>query len=644
MSLIKVKEFDKAEEIIKNNINNINNNEGSYLLGLILAGQSKYQEAIEKLRLVTKSDPDNKESKKILFKLLIHQAGIEVNKKDWTKLSSILSLAFELAPDLDTKKELLQFNDIMPISLIKDGNRSKCAELFTGQWEKEPGNIWLLHNTALLYYYWAISDEEDNLNNGRVKPEDPAQLNILWETTIAYWTLIMNYEEYWKSFVSEKQKLWDVSIEPDIVSNLKNILLTNKLQQSIVNYIDRYKIQNRPDDVLRHQNYLTKLMLEKKSAYYFKEYIYKPNDNDRGSKVNKYNLPGGVLYYSLNKIQDNILNKISEYCKTDPVNEKLGILKILFSNGELGRLFIIAEDLNDPCRAFEELQKNYGNISKIGNKQEEFIYTCALIYLLKGNLHSDTDQILKAFECWESSQSLLMEYYKSNQPKILDNLLKSLENKLKENIVEKTIQDAKRKNQSQKTTDAINVLERGRTLVKSENLDEHLAILYCEEGFKKLDGNKYLEARKEFEKAISIVPGYERARKGIGTSYNNEGVAITNMDKKIELFEKARTYDSVNNVFCENLAGAYNSKAVSILNSMSNYSSYTVCDTPISLLKKGLKMLNSNLDVESLMNSLPYTDEYTFNNSVKSLPDDLYKLMLRNFWIAVKSRKNLRGY
>jgi len=653
--LITLNRFDKAEEIVKNNFTGEYEKESYYPLGLIFAGQGKIPEAIENLKLEIKENPDRKEAKDFIFKLLMHEAGVKANQKDWKALSSILTLAFELSPDTDeARKEFLRFKNILPMSYLKEGNREKSTETFKEELKKDIKNPWIIHSLALIYYWWAISEEEKYFKGEQTETINPEKLDQLWDCTIAHWILLMNMTEFWRNWAKEKKKLWKMDIPVDTVTNLKKKLLDENLFQVFTNFIDGYKIQKKKEDVQRHEEYLTKLLFEKKSARYYKDYISKliksskpiplPQYKDK-SALEKFNISAGLMFFKEYKKLDEVNTLISSLLEADPDNVKLCMLNIIYSPDNLGYFLILADDKNNPKQALEELNKLSGGKKKKTAISESatFKYVNANVMMKMGIMLVEQGEVLKALDNWSSAKQIINKSSKGSDQKSFKKLFSNLNKELEDVVAQTCEQEAKRKNQAKKTKEAIKILEKGVKLVNKKSLKEHLAILYSESGFERLNKKKYTEARKDFEKALALAPGNERAKQGIGTAYNNEGVATRNSDKAIQLFEKALKYDPSSNVFATNLAGAYNSKAVSIINSLGQYSRSYDCDPAIKILKKGLKLLNPSIDL-SIIEGFSFMDETLFNSMTSTLPDDTYKTMLSNLWIAEKSKANLRGY
>ena len=120
-------------------------------------------------------------------------------------------------------------------------------------------------------------------------------------------------------------------------------------------------------------SYLTKILFERKSARYYKEYISGiirsqkpiplPQYKDK-SKLEKFNISAGSLFFKEYNKMEEIYTLISSLLDTDPDNVKLCMLNILYSPENLGYILILADDKNNPSQALEELNKISGGKKK----------------------------------------------------------------------------------------------------------------------------------------------------------------------------------------------------------------------------------------------------------------------------------------
>ncbi|MFQ5788391.1 MAG: tetratricopeptide repeat protein, partial [Thermodesulfobacteriota bacterium] len=151
---------------------------------------------------------------------------------------------------------------------------------------------------------------------------------------------------------------------------------------------------------------------------------------------------------------------------------------------------------------------------------------------------------------------------------------------------------------------------------------------------------KFKEAKDNFKKALTILTGHKGAREGMALAYNNEASKKRNIDTALPLYKKALEYNPNNEVIRNNLAGAYNGKAVDILNSLSQYS-YTIrrdIDTAIDLLEEGLGILNpafKSLGKMGIMAATMIPDL----NKVKG--NEMLQTMLKNLQQAYEIRGKL---
>lgn len=694
----------EVEDLVKKHLNDDNEHDLRYFLGLSYASQNKVNEAIHELTSSVNNSNGNILSKKLAFKLYINKAKTMAKNNDFDGLSSILKSAVDLGlDDPEIQKEFDKFRNILPLSYLKAGQRVKAASIWEEEFKKKPLNFRVIHNLALLYYWWAIDTEENFNNKSHTKYKEKSRTNFilkneklsgdeknidfLWGKSIAYWVMLLNAEIFWREWKTEREKICSLTIsEGDIRGNVIK-LIDERFNKVFHDYIDKYKKNGRDKDALRHKDYLTKLILEKNTTSCYRDminhlselgmrvdgavkrwelirFIQKEEGNtpcfgtaksrcktsqdccwvesclENNSRNNENLLisqPCGPLMIGDFNVFKEVL-KLAELCsKNIDDNEKL--LRFIVYLSPLGKFLILIDEQNKPQQAITEM----GELSKDMKDSIEykFLYALALsqqsMEFLQGNPIAESLQELSL------AKRTITDAMNCHKDHILKPLLEPVGKMVDKEVIGACKKEARKLRDNDKFDDAINILTKGLEIVDSTSLKQHIAVIYCDRGTSKLNNKKFSAARKDFEKALSYDSDNMRAKQGIGTTYNNEGVATSNEGKTIPLFEKALKYDPDSDVVKNNLAGAYNGKAVQILNNITQYSSASDCDNAINLLKKGLKLLNSSLDVSKL-DSLAYAEEWDLNDIVKDWPDDLYKTMMRNIWIGCQNRKNLREY
>lgn len=726
--LLSENRYQDVENLVKKHVSSKDGVELHYYLALSHAMQGMLDEAIKEIKIILEKKPGYELAKNLAFKLFIQQAGLKIKEKDWRGLSSVLSQALELSPDTpESRKELARFMNILPLSYIKSSNRGEAAQIWEEELKKSPINAGVIHNLALLYYWWAIDEEKNNkeepnaakssteksvqkrlkVKGGKlVKGDDnedsafdgngAMDVNRLWEGAIIYWITLVNMDGFWQEWKAERAAVYGMEVKDEDIKQLRTKLIEDKLNKALHDYLDFYKQNGYKENASRHNEYLTMLHLEKKSALYWKDALKNWKDNfgidisksmrryelvraiqkAEGSpqcfgtvkdcnKINKclwgqycltdrnrevfLNIPAGYLFFRKFNIHIEVHKLVEALHKAEPDSESLAKLRIYFHPDGLGRILVLAEEMKHFQQAIDEwkgLPKDLTNNSYIQDSTEgKYVYAFAINE--KGKDLSNKGNISDALSAWASARSSVTEAIENTKDRSFNRLLIPLRENIDESLISACKAEAKSLNKADKVDEAIKIVEQGLKIVDDDSLREHLAGLYCERGLEKLKDEKlknkrFSAAREEFEKALKIKPDYNRAKEGIGTSYNNEGVAQKNSDKAIPLLQKALEYDSNSSVIKENLAGAYNGKAVEIINSLDRYSSVSRVEEAISLLKKAVKLLNPSLE-QSAIDAIEYAGD-AIDSVTSNMEDSLYKTVLKNLAIAGNYRRSMRGW
>jgi tetratricopeptide (TPR) repeat protein len=777
----------EVEELLSQKVGSANG-DLRYYLGVNYAAQGKFEECLAELISVLKNNPSHKMAKHLAFKLLLNQARQKIKEKDISSISSVLSLAVELAPDTpDAQKELSYFKNALPISHIKAGKREAAAKIWEEELRKHPMDYSLIHNLALLYYWWALNEEAKTAETS--KSGTVGDICRIWEKSISCWVMLLSMSDFWNEWKKEKEGIWNLEIKAEDLEEFRESFLEEKFIKIFNDYIDSYKQNGKEQDSSRYENYILTLLLEKESSRCWKETFDVLNDwkdalgvsldvgikryeliraiqkaegntscfgtvRDCSNDTNEclwskyclsdrnrelfFNMPAGYQFFRDFEMLPEVSKLIELLQKVNPDNESIGRLRIYLHRGGLGKVLILLEQRKKPHLAIAELQRllDSKSVDK-GALDVKYIY--ALAHTERGRLsYKQGNKFNEALDDWTFAQGVVTDAQKlanfEGNP-CFGKFLASLKGEIESLVVSCSEKEAKKYKQADKLDDAISVLLKGLKIVThpaNKSLNEHIAIFYCEKGDKKIADKSFSGARNDFEEALKYSPNYDRAKKGIGTAYNNEGVSKSSPDESLPLFEKAIQYDPDSNVVKENLAGAcngkaisilnsltpgssqneydrainllkkavkilnpsleessinlileydsekeiekitkdmkdslyktvlknlslagnyrryniagdYNKRAVDIINSLTQYSSYSKCDEAIDLLKQAVKILNPSFNM-SLIDSFAYTEEWQFKNLTSNLPNDLYKTVLHNLWVACRSRKNLRGY
>jgi len=619
--LIASNRYKEAENLITENSAYDNSIDMRYYLGLAYAMQGKIDNALLELKAVLEKKADHELSRKLYFKLIVQKAATQMKEKNWEIASSCLTLALAIAPNTEeAQKELSQFKNVLPVFYVKANKREEAAKTWEKELKEKPGDYGLIHNLAVLFYWWAIAVESGNgktFGKGKSAAQKDSEMNgadRLWKKAIIYWAALVNLENFWQKWKTEKEGVWNTKIKEEDIQDLRNTLVEDKLMKMFLDYIDKYKQNRRNKDLMRHEEYLTIFLLEKESAHAWKSALDKWKNNlginiDAGIKRYKliraiqqkegfspcfgmvkncksinnclwskycfsdrerelfFNLPAGYLLLQELDMLLEAHKLIELFHKDDPSNESLGKLRLYFSPTKLGRIFILVEKQKNPRQALTEWDKLPRNLKYCA--EGKYIHAYALME--RGRNYSEKGKIDRALSDWATGIKNINEA--KDKDDAFNRLLIDLKNKIEELVVAVCEKEVKTLSKQNKIEEAIAILGKGLKIVNHRLLKEHMAILYCDRGEMKLGDKRFAAARADFERALSYNLSYKRAKQRIGTTYNNEGVATTDHDKAIKLFKKALQYDPDDNITKKNLAGALNSKGVEIWNRL-QYSSY----------------------------------------------------------------------
>lgn len=663
---LNIKRFNEAEEILRENLKENSMPEMYYFYGAALALQGKNKDAIEAFKNNLLEKPENHQVRELIFHLLISDALQELNKGNYTVLSDILTDAIKYSPDNEEANKILNhFKSVLPISYLKNEKRDKAAALWLEEYKKSDlSNVDNLHNLALLYYWWALSNEEKLLQSeGKSTNEYRQQADELWRKTFMFWFAFLYSDSYWTKLSINKSQIWKVDLKPADLSLVKSDFANDNLFKKLEAFEEKYLHKNRSQDVDRIKSYISHYFLEKKTVHYWNElqahirlngFSKDPVLIPVATELKKLGGPFGVLFlnefYPDGHIQQNAIKLLTNSGNSEKTRELGQKMHLFYTSALIGQIISTVKDLRKPELALE-LWKNIdkqGGLNKTGISKDsaEAQYLFALILFEKGKQCIVRQQISEAITEWTDSDKAILKAIKNDKDKNINILISSLQLEFFQMINEECTGFALKMNKSSKYSEAIAILEQAYNITKDDKLKSLLCANYCDKAFSYSREKKRKEAREFFEKALKVDKNYGAAKRGLSISYNDEGISLWNdekLDKAIEMLEKAVELEK-DDTGIQNLTRAYNEKAVNILNAINQYSSSSTCDTAINLLIKALKLTDPAVDFVKESASFAYWEESRIDYYISSLDKGLYKSMLKNLWVAHRTRKNLRGY
>jgi tetratricopeptide (TPR) repeat protein len=294
----------EVEDLAKKHINKDNEEELRYYLSLAYARQGKVENAIGEIEKVLEKNHNNEAARNLAFKLYIHKARNKTNDDKNTGTPIIIAKALRLAPDnTDFHEEFAGFKSVLPLSCIMAGNREEAAVIWEKELKESPGNQKIIHNLALLYYWWALDAEEhacrktekENIKNdgepakkrilfcgkksvkikGAMERQTSKSIDSLWRKSIGYWASLITMDDFWKEWKNKREKSCSIKIKDDHIQQLRKKILNDRFNKLFNDYIDHYKRNGKEECSKRHEDYMTTLLLERRGASYFKDVVTK---------------------------------------------------------------------------------------------------------------------------------------------------------------------------------------------------------------------------------------------------------------------------------------------------------------------------------------------------------------------------------
>jgi tetratricopeptide (TPR) repeat protein len=572
-----------------------------YHLALVYAAHGAIDQAVAQVSLALRQNPDYPGVRVLAFHTALRQANAKVKAQDWKAVASAVAVALEAGPPHPADAhELEPYRSLLPISHVLAGSRQDAAEAWEREIKKHPGNRAVLHNLAILYYWWAIHTEAAGARG----------VDRLWTAAIAYWTLIVNSDRFWSEWRAELGGTCFSLFElPDAdLQRIRDTLLEERFTRVFQNHSSAHKETNRPADAQRHEDYLTMALLEKKSAEAWKA---------TGARFPV----GGFLYCRQIGVLPEILEEIDRL--PDAQQQKL---RIYFSPAELGSVLILLEETALPEKALERLAR------------------------LPEKLRQGPDATyLRVRALFESAQAL----QKVGSPSALEKVVAAYSeaqaqpgqhpiSDIQHLLVELAKQEATRLRQDNQIDEAIRLLDRLYALSGHAEIREYLCILCCDRGFQKLNENAYEDGRANFLKALALDATNQRAKQAMCIAYNNEALALPDQDARLKMLQKALEYNPNDQHVRENLGIAFHEKALKIVKGSNPSSAALELGRAIGLLRSAALTLNPAVS-EKWLTDFIASGGQRHREEMRKMPADLYRTVLETLSRVASQRLKVRG-
>ena len=567
-----------------------------YHLALAYALDDRIDQAVEQAKLVRKEQADYPGLSTLTFRLAMRQADLKLKHEDWNAIASAVALALE-TDSPEAAHELQRFQSVLPVANVKAGNRRDAAEAWERELRTQPGNRAAVQNLGILYYWWAMREEAAG----------GSDVDRLWMAAIAYWTAIVNSDAFWAAWKDELEQRCGIPLQDADLQAVRDTFLDERLLRVFQNYSSSYKETNRLLDSERHEDYFTAALLEKKSAEAWKA---------SGARFPS----GGVLYCQRMGLTPEVLEQIDQLPETQQ-----RALAIYFSTAGLGQILILIEDQGLPEKALQRLASLPQSV--LARPEAKSLHVRALFEFAKAlRKRNAIGEALSQMEtAWTEAQPLDLPL-KNTIGELLDTLAR---------------QEATRLRQEGRIDEAIGLLDRLHALTKHTDIREYLCILYCDQGFQKLNEKQYEAGRADFQKALSLDASYQRARQALCIAYNNEALATPDQEARLKLMQKALEFNPNDQQVRENLSFALYDKGLKIANGRNDYNAKLELARAIGLFRAAAATLRADLP-EKTLDAIVASGGQGFEEEFKKLPEGLYRTVLENLGAAAKLRKQVK--
>jgi hypothetical protein len=372
-------------------------------------------------------------------------------------------------------------------------------------------NFAATHSLALLWYMWALYNEEENLK-GKKLPSAPS-LTQLWSNAISHWVFLMCSTKFMNEWIESKKTEW-IESEKIVSKDPKNIDIDSKklvedleieFNKKFEHFIEGYQKNKDTDSVKRIQEYKTIFQSEKNAA----EKLLKVYDE--GLQFTRNGSPitvccGPIMLENLGML-DSIRTQIDDFIKIDPQNTTLKQMRNKLS--PFANIYTLLDN-----KKYDEVLKVIESLPPNDKKAKEILSIQAKVCLERGKQETQNRNYKKS-----------SEYLKRG----LDT--GELESELIESIVANCMAEV---NSLSDLDSKIKVLEAALKIIIDSRLNELLSEKYTDRGvsrineaYKKLESSKKTSqdkdnAKSEIEKgikdlknAVKINPSNKRANESL---------------------------------------------------------------------------------------------------------------------------------
>jgi tetratricopeptide (TPR) repeat protein len=631
----------------------------SYYLALVLARAGEIEEALSLLRGVVAADSDHYPARRLAYRLIIQCAETAARDANWQVLPDLIAEAMRICPEgEDPSADFAQFRGALPLSHLRAGQREESAHLWEQQLIENPEDTHVIHNLALMHYWWARSVAQS---------AETSAVARFWQPAITYWSVLQQMDSFWSSWKGRREKVWGFAVTDEDLGKLRTRLLEERFDHDFHNRMCDARQTGQEALAKQYEECLNVSLLERRSAQCWKRALLlcdtsdgmvlpwvkgadaqqSDSATDSGSQhlpIGLLRLPGGIGFFRKFGLLAEVGRVALKLSEMPGAEECAAQLRILFSPNDLGRAFVLIEDRGLSVEAIVLLDQLPATVKA----SEEALYLRCLALGDRAEQLFSRGSFSSAFDCWKDAFGQLGTVQGSlSVSRTFAPLLKTLRTSIQAQVVSAALKEAKRLSSATKLDEAISVLEQARQMDKDGALLDQLCILLCERAGEGLGQKRHKDARRDFSRVLELKPGYDRAKRGMATIYNNEGCSEQNHDKAIALFEKALEWEPDSHHVKENLARELRGKAVDRVNNSSQYGTRSAVDDAISLLERAFNMVNTELKPGALdlISMLSETDTSLVTTLMSNINNELLKRIVEDLGTVYHMRTRIRrGY
>lgn len=458
-----------------------------YYSGLTLVNLERYGEGMKRWKELLSRNPEDKDLKFDISKVeevlknkrgaLLNNALSAMKDQNWKKAYLIFKQIMDLNPVDNKARNYLAFiRNNLCFKYIEKNKREEVAEIWKDEIKCNPTNYEVLHNLALLYYWWAIEEEKNN--------PDAIYTTSLWRSTIAFWTSLVNNDNFWVRWKNKNNQ----HLREEGVKNLSNKLM-HKLEDTFLRYIDSYRKSGKNERAKFHEGNLKRLRLEEKFISYYKG-MEKSLEGDKIALPDTY---GESLVEELN-LRDYMNTLLEMALVKEPDNEKLKKMRYWLS--PYREVFLLTEE-----NRFEEAIDKYQKLPAY--LQDEILGKdlVGTTYLKQGRQLVEEGRFSQARTYWDKCDSYLTD----------DNFIRSF-------IIDVCKKKAQKLEKNKDFDGAIEVLELcAEYYAECEGIAILLSKFYCYRGIEKWNRGQYWEGLDDVEMALDYNPENKWAEKSLSS-------------------------------------------------------------------------------------------------------------------------------